>query len=100
MRSGTPEDQLLLQFQGMIAEYERAQILECSWRGKRYRAKEGEVSGAPYGYRYIRKNDETAACSAIAPALLYLLHPCRRMKLSKAKRMSCAKSSTCMRWKV
>jgi site-specific DNA recombinase len=29
-RSGTPEDQLMLQFQGMIAEYERAQILERS----------------------------------------------------------------------
>jgi len=55
--SGTPEDQLMLQFQGMIAEYERAQILERSRRGKRHRAKAGEVSvlgGAPYGYRYIR----------------------------------------------
>ncbi len=30
----TPEDQLLVQFQGMIAEYERAQILERSRRGK------------------------------------------------------------------
>src|SRR5215510_569726 len=29
----TPEDQLLVQFQGMIAEYERAQILERSRRG-------------------------------------------------------------------
>lgn len=29
------EDQLLVQFQGMIAEYERAQILERSRRGKR-----------------------------------------------------------------
>ena len=60
----TPEDQLLLQFQGMIAEYERAQILERSRRGKRHRAKLGEVSvlsGAPYGYRYVRKTDETAA---------------------------------------
>jgi site-specific DNA recombinase len=64
LHSGTPEDQLLLQFQGMIAEYERAQILERSRRGKRHRAKQGEVSvlsGAPYGYRYIRKTDETAA---------------------------------------
>src|ERR1700682_6638049 len=55
--SGTPEDQLMLQFQGMIAEYERAQILERSRRGKRHRAKAGEVSvlcGAPYGYCYIR----------------------------------------------
>jgi site-specific DNA recombinase len=32
--TATPEDQLLLQFQGMIAEYKRAQILERSRRGK------------------------------------------------------------------
>jgi site-specific DNA recombinase len=60
----TPEDQLLVQFQGMIAEYERAQILERSRRGKRHRAQEGSISvlsGAPYGYRYIKKSDSTAA---------------------------------------
>jgi site-specific DNA recombinase len=58
------EDQLLVQFQGMIAEYERAQILERSRRGKRHRAQSGEISvlsGAPYGYRYIRKTDEAPA---------------------------------------
>jgi len=58
------EDQLLVQFQGMIAEYERAQILERSRRGKRHRAQTGEVSvmcGAPYGYRYMRKTVETPA---------------------------------------
>src|SRR6059036_3138552 len=58
------EDQLLVQFQGMIAEYERAQILERSRRGKRHRAQLGEVSvmsNAPYGYRYIRKTDEVPA---------------------------------------
>jgi len=63
-QSDTPEDQLLLQFQGMIAEYERAQILERSRRGKRHRAQQGEVgvlSGAPYGYRYVRKSEERAA---------------------------------------
>jgi site-specific DNA recombinase len=67
----TPEDQLLLQFQGMIAEYERAQILERSRRGKRHRAKQGEVSvlsGAPYGYRYVRKTDERLAYYAIDEA--------------------------------
>ena len=57
--SSTPEDQLMLQFQGMIAEYERAQILERFRRGKRHRAKASETSvllcGAPYGYRYTRK---------------------------------------------
>ena len=60
----TPEDQLLVQFQGMIAEYERAQIAERSRRGKKHMAQQGGVnvlSGAPYGYRYVRKNDTSAA---------------------------------------
>ncbi|MBA7665575.1 hypothetical protein ES703_73649 [subsurface metagenome] len=51
-----PEDNLLLQVQGMIAEYERAKILERSRRGKLYAARHGSVSvlsGAPYGYKYI-----------------------------------------------
>jgi site-specific DNA recombinase len=34
-QGSSAEDQLLVQFQGMIAEYERAQILERSRRGKR-----------------------------------------------------------------
>ena len=60
----TPEDQLVVQFQGMIAEYERAQIAERSRRGKRHKAQQGVVnvlSGAPYGYRYIKKSDHSAA---------------------------------------
>src|SRR5271154_2245315 len=63
-QAATAEDQLLVQFQGMIAEYERAQILERSRRGKRHRARQGQVnvlSGAPYGYRYVRKSDDAAA---------------------------------------
>ena len=43
-QGNSPEDHLLVQFQGMIAEYERAQILERSRRGKRHRAQAGEVS--------------------------------------------------------
>ena len=63
-QTATPEDHLMVQFQGMIAEYERAQILERSRRGKRHRAQQGQVSvlsGAPYGYRYVRKTDDSAA---------------------------------------
>src|SRR5271166_4420636 len=63
-QAATAEDQLLVQFQGMIAEYERAQILERSRRGKRHRARQGQInvlSGAPYGYRYVRKSDNGAA---------------------------------------
>jgi len=57
-RAETPEDVLLLQFQGMIAEYEKAQISERTRRGKRHRAQAGFVNaltGAPFGYRYMRK---------------------------------------------
>src|SRR5665213_2867605 len=56
--SGTPEDELLRQFQGMIAEYERAQIRQRTRRGKLYRARtghQGVMAGAPYGYRFIKK---------------------------------------------
>jgi len=63
-RSDSPEDALLVQFQGMIAEYERAQILERTRRGKAHRAKAGTInvlSGAPFGYRYIRKTDHAEA---------------------------------------
>jgi site-specific DNA recombinase len=55
-----PEEQLLLQVQGMVAEYERAKILERSRRGKMHAARRGSVSvfsKAPYGYRYINKRD-------------------------------------------
>lgn len=56
----SPEDDLLLQVQGMMAEYERAKILERSRRGKRHAANSGSVnalSAAPYGYRYIDKRE-------------------------------------------
>ena len=54
----TPEERMLVQMQGMIAEYERAKIMERSRRGKRHAAQQGRVSvlaHAPYGYRYHTK---------------------------------------------
>jgi len=63
-KAETPEDELLLQFQGMISEYERAQIVERTRRGKAHRARAGVInvlSGAPYGYRYIRRSDVSEA---------------------------------------
>jgi site-specific DNA recombinase len=63
-RGDSPEDQLLVQFQGMFAEYEKAQILERYRRGKAHRARTGSVnvlSGAPFGYRYVRKSDHAGA---------------------------------------
>jgi site-specific DNA recombinase len=55
----SPEDALLLQVQGMIAEYERAKIIERHRRGKRHAARTGAVhvlSGAPYGYHYVSQD--------------------------------------------
>ncbi|MGH8515249.1 MAG: recombinase family protein, partial [Gammaproteobacteria bacterium] len=52
----TAEDNLLLQVQGIIAEYERTKILERVRRGRLHAARSGSVSaltGAPFGYRYI-----------------------------------------------
>jgi len=62
----SPEDDLLLQVQGMIAEYERAKILERSRRGKLHAARRGSVnvlSGAPYGYRYVSCHEGSGQAS-------------------------------------
>ena len=56
----SPEEDLLLQMQGVFAEYERAKILERSRRGRRHAAERGSINvlcGAPYGYRYIKKHE-------------------------------------------
>lgn len=56
----SPEDDLLLQVQGIVAEYERAKIMERSRRGKKHAAKRGPLnvmSNAPFGYRYVRVHD-------------------------------------------
>ena len=57
--SEDPNDQLLLQIQGAIAEYERALLGERFRRGKLQKAREGHFIGgrAPYGYRYVPKRD-------------------------------------------
>ena len=56
----SPEDDLLLQVQGVVAEYERAKIMERSRRGKKHAAQRGSLnvmSNAAYGYRYINVHD-------------------------------------------
>jgi site-specific DNA recombinase len=57
--SDDPNDQLLLQIQGAIAEYERAVLGERFRRGKMQRARSGHYLGgrAPYGYRYVPRHD-------------------------------------------
>src|SRR5256714_11597537 len=70
-RGDSPEDQLLVQFQGMFAEYEKAQLLERYRRGKPFRARSGSVNvlgGAPFGYRYLRKPPGAGPCYEIVEA--------------------------------
>jgi site-specific DNA recombinase len=57
--SDDPHDQLLLQIQGAVAEYERAVLGERFRRGKLQKARAGQWTAgqAPYGYRYIPKRD-------------------------------------------
>ncbi len=80
----TPEDQMLLQIQGIVAEYEREKILERSRRGKLYAAKKGKVNvlgGAPYGYYYKRATETEDAA--------YLIHPDESLVVKEAYNFYC-----------
>jgi len=57
-----PNDQLLLQIQGAVAEYERALLSERFRRGKLQKARAGQylAGRAPYGYRYVPRQDSVA----------------------------------------
>src|ERR687886_3023283 len=53
----SPEEQMLVQMQGVFAEYERALIQERTRRGRLFAARHGRVNwgNPPYGYTYVRK---------------------------------------------
>jgi site-specific DNA recombinase len=65
-----PQARLLIQVQGVIAEYERAKIAERYRRGKLFRSRAGEVLAwrTPYGYQRLPRD-------ASGPARLVLLEP-------------------------
>jgi site-specific DNA recombinase len=56
----SPAEDLLLPVQGLVAESERAKVLERSRRGKLHAARRGSpnvLGGAPSGYRYISRRE-------------------------------------------
>jgi site-specific DNA recombinase len=57
----SPAEQMLLQMQGVFAEYERALIQERTRRGRLFAARQGRVNwgNPPYGYTYVRKTVTT-----------------------------------------
>ncbi len=66
----TPQGKLLTQMQGMMAEYERAQIHERTRRGRLEKARRGEFipwAFRCYGYRYLPKRHGYAPQVAIDP---------------------------------
>lgn len=83
----TPEDQMLLQIQGVVAEYEREKIMERSRRGKLYAARSGKVNvlgGAPYGYYYQKATESKDAN--------YLIHPEEAPIVKEAFSLYCNKN--------
>ena len=61
---------MLLQVQGVFAEYERALIVERTRRGRLFAARQGRVNwggNPPYGYRYLRKTDSTPSQLLVDP---------------------------------
>src|SRR5499433_361293 len=66
----SPQGKLLTQMQGMIAEYERAQIAERTRRGRLEKARQGEFipwAYKCYGYRYLPKRHGCAPQVMIDP---------------------------------
>jgi site-specific DNA recombinase len=66
----TPQGKRLTQLQGMIAEYERAQILERTRRGRLEKARRGEYMpwvSRGYGYRYLPKRHGCAPQVVMEP---------------------------------
>jgi site-specific DNA recombinase len=74
--SDDPHDQLLLQIQGAIAEYERALLGERFRRGKLQEARAGLWVGgkAPYGYRHVPKRDGVPTHLVIAAPVTRAAH--------------------------
>src|SRR5882724_11835733 len=65
----SPGDQLLFQMLGAISEFERAQILERTRRGKLHKARSGVlIASIPkFGYKYIPKTDTAPGRYVINP---------------------------------
>lgn len=65
----TPDEKLLLQMQGVIAEYERAKIRERTRRGKLHRMRCGEIvtGRRTFGYKYLPKSGDSPAKFVIVP---------------------------------
>ena len=100
----SPQGKLLTQMQGMIAEYERAQIAERTRRGRLEKARHGEFipwAYTCYGYRYLPKRHGCAPQVMIDPVEAAIVRDIYRALVEEqlscrqiTKRLNAAKTPT------
>jgi site-specific DNA recombinase len=100
----SPQGKLLTQMQGMIAEYERAQITERTRRGRLEKARRGECmpwAYRCYGYRYLPKRHGCPPQVVIEPAEAAVIRELYRMLVEEqlscrqiTKRLNVSKTHT------
>jgi site-specific DNA recombinase len=91
----TPQGKRLTQMQGMIAEYERAQMLERTRRGRLEKARRGELipwAYRCYGYRYLPKRPSSPPQVLIEPAEAAVVQ--RLYRLLVEEHLSCRQITT------
>ena len=71
-----PDEDLLLQMQGVIAQYEHAKIQERTRRGKLHRMRQGELLSGQrvYGYDYVKRRGDIRARCAISGTEAEVVH--------------------------
>jgi site-specific DNA recombinase len=84
----SPQGKLLIQMQGMLAEYERTQILERTRRGRLDKARRGVYmpwAYRCYGYRYLPKRYDSPPQVLIEPTQAEVIHTMYRLLVDEQR---------------
>jgi site-specific DNA recombinase len=84
----SPQGKLLTQMQGMLAEYERTQILERTRRGRLDKARRGVYmpwAYRCYGYRYLPKRYDSPPQVLIEPTQAAVIHTMYRLLVDEQR---------------
>jgi site-specific DNA recombinase len=84
----SPQGKLLIQMQGMLAEYERTQILERTRRGRLDKARRGVYmpwAYRCYGYRYLPKRYDSPPQVLIEPTQAEVIHEMYRLLVDEQR---------------
>jgi site-specific DNA recombinase len=84
----SPQGKLLIQMQGMLAEYERTQMLERTRRGRLDKARRGVYmpwAYRCYGYRYLPKRYDSPPQVRIEPTQVAVIHTMYRLLVDEQR---------------